>query len=131
MIQSELYAVEVNGVIDYAVRPAGKRSAIIETDVHHSRGVAQPGSAPALGAGGPRFKSARPDQHISNRAHKRSPSLRCFCADAGDYCFRLYGASPERLKVNGYENRSHPRISRPFRPHACGMRNADKKHKPK
>ena len=26
-----------------------------------SRGVAQPGSAPALGAGGPRFKSARPD----------------------------------------------------------------------
>jgi hypothetical protein len=29
---------------------------------HDSRGVAQPGSAPALGAGGPRFKSARPDQ---------------------------------------------------------------------
>src|SRR5713101_6556006 len=29
------------------------------------RGVAQPGSAPALGAGGPRFKSGRPDQFIS------------------------------------------------------------------
>jgi hypothetical protein len=29
------------------------------------RGVAQPGSAPALGAGGPRFKSARPDQSTS------------------------------------------------------------------
>ena len=29
-----------------------------------SRGVAQPGSAPALGAGGPRFKSARPDQSL-------------------------------------------------------------------
>src|SRR5215475_9869267 len=28
------------------------------------RGVAQPGSAPALGAGGPRFKSGRPD-HFS------------------------------------------------------------------
>jgi hypothetical protein len=28
------------------------------------RGVAQPGSAPALGAGGPRFKSARPDQFL-------------------------------------------------------------------
>jgi hypothetical protein len=28
------------------------------------RGVAQPGSAPALGAGGPRFKSGRPDQFI-------------------------------------------------------------------
>src|SRR6185437_8050980 len=30
------------------------------------RGVAQPGSAPALGAGGRRFKSSRPDQfHLS------------------------------------------------------------------
>src|SRR3990172_6806162 len=29
---------------------------------HHHRGVAQPGSAPALGAGGRRFKSSRPDQ---------------------------------------------------------------------
>ena len=33
----------------------------------YSRGVAQPGSAPALGAGGRRFKSYRPDQfHFSN-----------------------------------------------------------------
>src|SRR5438552_7258898 len=31
----------------------------------HRRGVAQPGSAPALGAGGPEFKSRRPDQNIS------------------------------------------------------------------
>jgi hypothetical protein len=31
------------------------------------RGVAQPGSAPALGAGGHRFKSCRPDQLIQNR----------------------------------------------------------------
>ena len=30
------------------------------------RGVAQPGSAPAWGAGGRRFKSARPDQRPSN-----------------------------------------------------------------
>ena len=30
------------------------------------RGVAQPGSAPALGAGGQRFKSSRPD-HFSNQ----------------------------------------------------------------
>ena len=28
------------------------------------RGVAQPGSAPALGAGGPRFESLCPDQTI-------------------------------------------------------------------
>src|SRR5580704_9430829 len=33
------------------------------------RGVAQPGSAPALGAGGPRFKSGRPD-HFSYRCSK-------------------------------------------------------------
>jgi hypothetical protein len=37
-------------------------SHIIERSRNDSRGVAQPGSAPALGAGGPRFKSARPDQ---------------------------------------------------------------------
>ena len=30
--------------------------------VQITRGVAQPGSAPALGAGGRRFKSSRPDQ---------------------------------------------------------------------
>ena len=29
---------------------------------HRNRGVAQPGSAPALGAGSRRFKSSRPDQ---------------------------------------------------------------------
>ena len=37
------------------------------------RGVAQPGSAPALGAGGPRFKSARPDHcgvGFEERAHR-------------------------------------------------------------
>src|SRR5947209_13163182 len=37
-------------------------SVIIEKTLHNSRGVAQPGSAPALGAGGRRFKSYRPDQ---------------------------------------------------------------------
>ncbi len=30
------------------------------------RGVAQPGSAPALGAGGRRFKSSRPDHHLDH-----------------------------------------------------------------
>jgi hypothetical protein len=42
---------------------------------HDSRGVAQPGSAPALGAGGPRFKSARPDQ-TSNINSKARPTQR-------------------------------------------------------
>jgi hypothetical protein len=31
---------------------------------HTGRGVAQPGSAPALGAGGPEFKSRRPDHFL-------------------------------------------------------------------
>ncbi len=34
----------------------------LESVRQKSRGVAQPGSAPALGAGGRRFKSSRPDQ---------------------------------------------------------------------
>jgi hypothetical protein len=33
------------------------------------RGVAQPGSAPALGAGGPRFESGHPDHHLFIRHH--------------------------------------------------------------
>jgi hypothetical protein len=33
------------------------------------RGVAQPGSAPALGAGGPRFESGHPDHHLFIRRH--------------------------------------------------------------
>ena len=38
----------------WTFRPAGALASI-------ARGVAQPGSAPALGAGGRRFESARPD----------------------------------------------------------------------
>ena len=34
---------------------------------YRNRGVAQPGSAPALGAGGRRFKSDRPDHHHKKR----------------------------------------------------------------
>src|SRR6201997_3314710 len=39
----------------------------LECRVAICRGVAQPGSAPALGAGGPRFKSARPDHLLVNQ----------------------------------------------------------------
>ena len=39
-----------------------KSESAVESMRSKCRGVAQPGSAPALGAGGPRFKSARPDQ---------------------------------------------------------------------
>ncbi len=34
----------------------------LESETQFCRGVAQPGSAPALGAGGLEFKSPRPDQ---------------------------------------------------------------------
>ena len=49
----------------------GKLKSAVESMRSKCRGVAQPGSAPALGAGGPRFKSGRPD-HSS----VRGPSLR-------------------------------------------------------
>jgi hypothetical protein len=54
----------------YGLRAASEkaRGGIFQSEVKFMRstcrGVAQPGSAPALGAGGPRFKSARPD-HVS------------------------------------------------------------------
>src|SRR5215469_12080013 len=44
-------------------RPASNRwETTLKLKCTSCRGVAQPGSAPALGAGGPRFKSGRPDQ---------------------------------------------------------------------
>ena len=52
------------------------------------RGVAQPGSAPALGAGGPRFEPGRPDQFRPPDAEaapppRRSPSLPGSASRAG------------------------------------------------
>jgi hypothetical protein len=42
--------------------PIPKKSVRMSSPASSCRGVAQPGSAPALGAGGHRFKSCRPDQ---------------------------------------------------------------------
>ena len=42
-----------------------------------SRGVAQPGSAPALGAGSRRFKSSRPDQ-VNTGSHGQ-----CYTSQSG------------------------------------------------
>jgi hypothetical protein len=39
--------------------------------VRKYRGVAQPGSAPALGAGGRQFKSDRPDQSKTSRDFRK------------------------------------------------------------
>src|SRR5262249_52061789 len=39
------------------------------------RGVAQPGSAPALGAGGRRFKSSRPDHSVGGFKLRRSEGV--------------------------------------------------------
>jgi hypothetical protein len=59
------------------------------------RGVAQPGSAPALGAGGRRFKSSRPDQILHGVPHLLSQV-------SG---FRLAAPTPpKRLKFKS----SHP-----------------------
>ena len=42
----------------------GKTKIAVELIHSKCRGVAQPGSAPALGAGGLRFKSGRPDHSL-------------------------------------------------------------------
>src|ERR1700676_221383 len=49
-------------VFDVTIRLAVLSVSALELTTPQScRGVAQPGSAPALGAGGPEFKSRRPD----------------------------------------------------------------------
>src|SRR4051794_28059464 len=56
------------GALLLIIRNRGNQFVIIEQSNARAtarslcRGVAQPGSAPALGAGGQRFKSSRPDQ---------------------------------------------------------------------
>ncbi len=57
------------------------------------RGVAQPGSAPALGAGGRVFESRRPDQpsllvHAPNVATDRWAAVRTDSSAAADHCVR-------------------------------------------
>ena len=45
--------------------------------VHNfKRGVAQPGSAPALGAGGRRFKSSRPEKLVLLKVDAKSKLFR-------------------------------------------------------
>jgi hypothetical protein len=61
-----MYMSDKNGLLRFAFArvPTNRKSKnAVESLPANCRGVAQPGSAPALGAGGPRFKSARPD-HI-------------------------------------------------------------------
>src|SRR6266852_570423 len=52
------------------------------------RGVAQPGSAPALGAGGPRFKSARPDHLLLCFQFTLADTV-CIRGDEGLYWLRI------------------------------------------
>ena len=47
------------------------------------RGIAQPGSAPALGAGGLQFKSGCPDQSLQQLTNIK------FFADCDEVCDRL------------------------------------------
>ena len=52
----------------------------------HYRGVAQPGSAPALGAGSRRFKSSRPDHNNINKLYScRATIFECMNALAPPY----------------------------------------------
>jgi hypothetical protein len=62
----------------------------VKSRVFTGRGVAQPGSAPALGAGGRRFESCRPDQIFSDRHDFRLLIGACSQVDAQPF------ASPTR-----------------------------------
>src|ERR1700726_3662128 len=50
-----------------AQKVRGKMRSTVKSHSADCRGVAQPGSAPALGAGGLEFKSPRPDQIFLNQ----------------------------------------------------------------
>ncbi len=52
---------EVKNRISHRAKAVTKLKLWLEMENHRKRGVAQPGSAPALGAGCRRFKSCRPD----------------------------------------------------------------------
>jgi XTP/dITP diphosphohydrolase len=52
---------EVKNRISHRAKAVAKLKIWLEKEIHRKRGVAQPGSAPALGAGCRRFKSCRPD----------------------------------------------------------------------
>ena len=77
---TKLYARRRNGVAVSLMTTvtASEESSIIEEHYPLCRGVAQPGSAPALGAGGRRFKSYRPDQY--------------FQSDEVHFCLSVYSA---------------------------------------
>ena len=92
-----------------APRPGGRSHGPGHLDsAAHARGVAQPGSAPALGAGGPGFKSRRPDQ-LSRQAACRD----CRARDAG----RRPGRRGPRERWTRPVSRSHapPRARRDVR----------------
>ncbi len=53
----------------FSIKIKNKKFAILNLQfaiLNNFRGVAQPGRAPASGAGGQRFKSAHPDHRIAN-----------------------------------------------------------------
>src|SRR5713226_1150458 len=66
---------------------ANERAARIRSKIKglQSRGVAQPGSAPALGAGGRWFESSRPDQQIARNGR----------SSLGIAAFRVSGMLPK------------------------------------
>src|SRR5579872_4506691 len=61
------------------------------------RGVAQPGSAPALGAGGPRFKSGRPD-------HSSFLALRKIRSNGVLYVGQRFTPSVAQFKSTDFSN---------------------------
>src|SRR5882762_326190 len=100
----------------------GKSKSAVESMTSNCRGVAQPGSAPALGAGGPRFKSGRPDQnhlpyflhvmksavhsklHCGILADRRSGFASCLVSESSphdEFCKNMGGRSAIQKLLNG------------------------------
>ena len=85
-------------------RPAGNRSKIKGLQ---SRGVAQPGSAPALGAGGRWFESSRPDHlprvlsgHMADSSFRSQVTLNGLSPRSVAMFHRELGSSYARIAFN-------------------------------
>ena len=91
---------------------------------HNSRGVAQSGSAPALGAGGPGFESRRPDSVVRSLHQFRNfplPPRRAVRVRAARcHASPVSRSSGSRLHIQ-YASGPHDRPNPPARPALAGL----------
>ena len=108
------------GVLTFAWQYlSSQRISQFPTDYQVSnRGVAQPGSAPALGAGSRRFKSYRPDQASFCTTFRTKPVTAKHLCEAGLYylinlsCFELRPGKPAKNRSKRSVERSQRKNGR-------------------